>query len=153
MKPTTEQRNNMRKTAQEIAGIMTEYKPGQQWQYRWVKGVADHKWRDQDDRLEPGWDWLSFEYRRKPEPLLRKFKPEEVPQNAIVRYKHNKGYSWSAIVGVDEGNGGRIQLIQVDKIFYLTLDKALLEAEYTTDTGPDKTWHPFGVIQEPGSCL
>lgn len=74
-------------------------------------------------------------YRRRPEPKLRPWKPEEVPVGAIVR-RHG---SVAKMLIVGHGMG---------KVYYsqegeCCIDTLFVEFQHSTDGG--KTWKPCGV--------
>lgn len=84
-----------------------------------------------------------YEYRIKPELILRPWKPEEVPVGCLLRYKNYPetvflclGYNSSKISEpiFDSGNE------------CLTFEQALKNREHSIDKG--KTWLPCGVISE-----
>ena len=110
-----------------------------------VQGLADGK-MIQTKRFGGGWiDWalgdeITFdgpasEYRIKPEPKLRAWKPEEVPLGAIARSKRN---SFRMLIAYVHPNGSVGSTLGQDR-----LEEFLNEYEHSLDNG--KTWLPCGV--------
>ena len=78
----------------------------------------------------PSWNWLNYDYRIKPTPVLRPWTADEVPLGAWMRFKRNPQ---------DRVLLGWVS-VQADR------DMWLHEREYSTDGG--KTWLPCGVMEE-----
>lgn len=81
----------------------------------------------------------AHEYRIKPEPKLRPWKPEEVPMLAWYKRK-GEANEWMTLAGISSyGKGVRLSL-------GTGWVQAFEELEHSTDGG--KTWQPCGVIEE-----
>ena len=80
----------------------------------------------------PSWNWLNYDYRIKPTPVLRPWTADEVPLGAWMRVK-------------DSPHAGRRVLIcgTYDEV---TRSTWLSTSEHSTDGG--KTWLPCGVVEE-----
>lgn len=84
--------------------------------------------------------WSSFyEYRIKPEPHYRPWKPEEVPVGARIRIKETSFYS---IIASCADNSVWIP----QSGYYLAQTLSLDKFEHSLDHG--KTWLPCGVLYE-----
>jgi len=83
---------------------------------------------------------LVSDYRIKPTPTFRPWKPEEVPIQAMFRKKGHNG--WSHLLGMD---GAFLQFCCGSSNMYVGLGTAFEEAEYSTDFG--KTWQPCGILE------
>jgi len=80
-------------TTKEKAALMASYEPGQKWQAQGVSTCYPDKWHDCIE--EPNWDWLCYNYRRKPEPKLRPYKSiDEIPLDHWFKNKKTNG-SWT----------------------------------------------------------
>ena len=78
----------------------------------------------------PSWNWLNYDYRIKPTPVLRPWTADEVPLGAWMRFKRNPQ---------DRVLLGWVS-VQADRDLWLD------EREYSTDGGV--TWKPCGVVEE-----
>jgi len=88
---------------------------------------------------------LDREYRIKPEPKLRPWKPEEVPVGMLIRNK-DRLYNARTLILATSDRG----ILKFGKSSVcpdvLDFDSALANYEHSTDSG--KTWHPCGVLEE-----
>lgn len=78
----------------------------------------------------PSWNWLNYDYRIKPTPVLRPWTADEVPLGAWMRFKRNPQ---------DRVLLGWVS-VQADRDLWLD------DREYSTDGGV--TWKPCGVVEE-----
>lgn len=85
----------------------------------------------------------SYEFRVKPTPKPRPWKPEEVPHLARIRRKSWPGIEYSTIVGIGEGS---IEYTTGGGCDSVRFDSALEHFTYSTDGG--KTWAPCGVMED-----
>lgn len=53
-----------------------------------------------EDCLNPLWNWEIIDYRKKPKPKLRPWKPEEVPFPCAIRRKDWQITKWALLTGV-----------------------------------------------------
>ena len=79
----------------------------------------------------PSWNWLNYDYRIKPTPVLRPWTADEVPLGAQVRSKSYHPDHRSMII--QSGNP-------------MTREGWLNDYEHSIDGG--KTWLPCGVVEE-----
>lgn len=97
--------------------------------------VLDNSWRD----LAPNSVLHShLILRRKPQPKLRPWKPEEVPIGARVREKHCD-WTGTIVAAVDCGF-----MIHVKTAWLVEWGNA---AHYMFSTDGGKTWAPVGVVE------
>ncbi len=88
----------MSNRAKEIAAIMATYEPGQCWQYR-NKSHPENRWQSYlTNSPEPGWDWTSYEYRRKPEPPAPKYRPWTPEEGVGKVIRHKRDTHWCALI-------------------------------------------------------
>lgn len=106
-----------------------------------VQWKGDIGWKDAPD---PTWAPL-FEYRIKPEPVLRPWKPEEVPVGCLLKEEgriylltHTKKSDPTALMcapdGTENGRGWYADTAHLGGLMH------------STDFG--KTWHPCGVVED-----
>lgn len=108
---------------------------GKTIQYRHARSDG---WQDIDD---PSFA-IDCEYRIKPEPKLRPWRPEEVPVGAWLRRKMPPtGYHVWLIVGVSASSGD----VAFSQDSHRSLEE-ILNYEHSTDNGA--TWRPCGVMEE-----
>jgi len=112
-----------REQTKEAIRIMQAYVDGKEVQYE----VPNKEWITTD---QPAWNFISYNYRIKPTPVLRPWTADEVPLGAWIRYKralHDRSIlAWTSN--------------QADRDMWLD------EREHSTDGG--KTWLPCGVVEE-----
>ena len=125
------------KTAQEMAAVMMTWKPGQKWQVKPRRSFCTDGWTTLAH--EPTWKWDSFDYRQKPEPKLRAWKPEEVPLGAWFRYEGNPE-CWCVIFSRDE--------TAIRTPFNRYTFREALEGTYKHSTDNGVTWHPCGIMED-----
>lgn len=93
------------------------------------------------DCLHPDFEDNGAQWRIKPEPKYRPWKPEEVPVGACVKAKgHLSARSMILSVNPDASDSC---VSSVDNQY--ALDYLLKSMEYSTDNG--KTWQPCGVLE------
>jgi len=121
----------------------------------WVKAkqegkVVEFRFRDEPD------DWTAvhylfegndhnylnktYEFRIKPEPKYRPWKPEEVPVGAPVRHKNKSSSTWLIECAGMSGD------IFISVIGSITNQDQLNRFEHSLDHG--LTWKPCGVLEE-----
>lgn len=87
------------------------------------------------------------DYRIKPEPKLRAWKPEEVPVGALIR---NKQRTYVAVITEATGHSfyaGTDREFALDDSAKITGWRAdFFNQEHSLDGG--KTWHPCGVMED-----
>ena len=93
-------------------------------------------WRD---CVDVGLTQPASDYRIKPEPNLRPWKPEEVPVGALLQGK-GREHGWRAVISYASGN-----IVKGEGIS-LTLDSVFTWHEHSLDGG--KTWLPCGVMED-----
>jgi len=122
------------KTTKEMIEVMQAFVDGKKIEFRIGQGL----WFDADS---PNWDWISSDYRIKPEPKLRPWKPEEVPVGALIRGKGTVGCS----LILSNGGVDKIGITYVSKngIERISEEGALEILIHSTDNGA--TWKPCGV--------
>lgn len=102
---------------------------------QWNRG---DKWVDSKaDGIAVGVDFNA--YRRKPEPELRPWKPEEVPVGALFRTKRQPSLVSLILMKWDFG----FTYSDASRIHQISFDAASDIGEHSTDGG--KTWKPCGV--------
>jgi len=99
------------KSTREMIEVMEAYERGEQIECRSLMGDV---W---SLLPTPLWDWQGCDYRVKPEPKLRPWKPEEVPLGAVVRDK--KDGAKGLIVAVSE------EAIEIGQDGYYDFDELL----------------------------
>lgn len=130
-------------TLQELEQVIQWAKEGR-LQYHYAAG-----WRDDNDNPSISSRDSFSDYRRKPEPKLRPWKPEEVPVGALIRWKPEvkafftgqRGFDIAIIIGI---HCSRILTGQAGCNF--RLETMLKNHEHSFDHG--KTWLPCGVVEE-----
>lgn len=121
----------------ECIAVMQAFLDGKQIQFHNKK---TDRWEDAPSGVS--WDWRKENYRIKPEPKLRPWKPEEVPVGAVVRCGQNRWLitaCWQGkpfLNGCDAHDDERAPSLQ-------TLTQGY---EHSPDHG--KTWLPCGVMEE-----
>lgn len=90
----------------------------------------------------PIWDFPNYDYRIAPTPVLRPWKPEEVPVGAQVRAKDA---SWTCLI-IGKNCDDFCTPIFNDKNECHSFREALEDMEHSLDNG--KTWLPCGVMEE-----
>ena len=88
---------------------------------------------------EPQFNDKPCEYRIKPEPHLRPWKPEEVPVGALIHNKLQPHQNSLILSNTDS----LLQISYVTDLESITFNKALACCEYSLDHGI--TWKPCGV--------
>lgn len=122
------------KTLDEMIAVMQAAKDGKA--IEWRRGIGNSDW----ECSTPAWNWNVCDYRIKPEPKLRPWKPEEVPVGALVR---RKCYRFAHNLIISRDDGGAFGFIE-DNTGLKWIDKGLHgDFEFSTDGG--KTWKPCGV--------
>lgn len=119
------------KRVKELLPIIVAFSEGKQIQY---KSTDLDMWIDC-----PGEEFniCDYEYRVKPEPSIRPWRPEEVPVGQIVR---GKGYPFVSVIVKCEPDG-KIELGGIESVF--NPDNLLKNYEHSIDSG--KTWTPCGI--------
>lgn len=133
--------NITRKQAIERAPLLKAWGEGKKLQYN--NGYGWHDCAEMHGIL----DDPKVEYRIKPEPKLRPWKPEEVPVGALLRSPGNSLNCISQIIG--KTNSGIITFIATWKSGLPTenlLLSSVTDLEHSLDHG--KTWLPCGVMEE-----
>lgn len=126
--------------AKELLPIIQAFAEGKTIQFKFP-GVLP--WLEQD-KENPDLQFGDFyEYRIKPEPKLRPWKPEEVPVGSLIRRKHCWPARWVIVCGTASGLGW----FGMDgKFIFKNFDSLLSEFEnYEHSTDGGKTWKPCGV--------
>jgi hypothetical protein len=123
-----------RERAKELLPIIQAYAEGKD-----VQVFDGCQWHDLS-KPSPAFEGL--EYRIKPEPKLRPWKPEEVPVGALIRHKA----TWSGIrmMIVCAWNNG-IKAHDSGDGIQLSFGGALESYEHSTDGG--KTYLPCGILE------
>lgn len=127
-----------REHARKVAQILNDWADGKQIQ----KEVFGYAWKDYTFD-----EWGQSNYRLKPTPTLRPWKPEEVPIGALI---HRPGY-WdtaSTILCVD--SKGNLCYSSFTTGSILTVQEALEKAKYSLDIHKpvaERVWHPCGVVE------
>ena len=137
-----------KKLAKKWLPYITAWVEGKTVQYR---NPNNDEWFD----LEQGSnDWFIHsadsndacrEYRIKPSPTLRPWRPEEVPVGAWIRNKtaHETGYTdFASIIGVTAKSFYTVEDVFED--MEISLEKSI-KYVYSLDHG--KTWLPCGVVE------
>lgn len=95
------------------------------------------QWFDCTNQSDLSFRHSIAEYRIKPEPKMRAWKPEEVPVGAIVK-TNDTGSRW-VIIGVN--NEGQIAIAGDDEMW----SPSWVLSNYTHSLDHGKTWLPCGV--------
>lgn len=103
-----------------------------------LKGHFELSWFTHDS---PNFD-SDYNYRIKPEPKLRPWKPDEVPVGALIRIKNS---NWLTIISGRNKHEISTPTLSGPNECH-SLDYALRHLEHSTDGG--KTWLPCGVEEE-----
>jgi hypothetical protein len=119
--------------------LITAYAVGKKLQYRRLGCDA---WKDVPDREDPVFGDSGVEYRIKPEPKLRPWKPEEVPVGALIR---KKGAQLPGVITDVDGLD-----IFIGQSGSCTFHQALENCEYSM-CWVNKVWEPCGVEDEEQS--
>jgi len=133
--------------AKELLPIITAFAEGKTIQYRYPGDSHYTELAELGDLIH-SYDLDVNNYRIKPTPTLRPWRPEEVPVGAIVRDpKYNSVWLITALWEQHKGSGDyRVFLnggnYEGHKLEYFTDDKML----YSPDHG--KTWLPCGVVTD-----
>lgn len=127
----------------QLKDIIDAVVAGKQIQYKDINNNYD--WRDcvmsgsfmQDNRCE---------YRIKPEPKLRAWKPEEVPVGALLRFTDDDSGKLPSLI-CDISRSGKVTYLACGSIMTIELSSMVspgwLHCEHSLDYG--KTWLPCGV--------
>ena len=107
---------------------------------QWRETPTSGQWHDYLSVGLCNFSGSADEYRIKPEPKLRPWKPDEVPFGALIRVKASK--VWHLIVGVCGDMGD----LRAGHAFSGSLTWCLFQAEHSIDGG--KTWLPCGVMED-----
>lgn len=127
-------------THDEIIAVITAHKNGAEIESRSkTTRCYDSSWWVPDPA--PSWSFRDRDYRVKPQPKLRPWKPEEVPVGAQIR---NNMKTWVALII------GRNSTSVVTPVFNSypdcgSFEEALKKYEHSTDGGV--TWKPCGVLE------
>lgn len=105
------------------------------------KSKIDGSWIDKTRLDDDEWPNPDYEYRIKPEPKLRPWKPEEVPVGAWIRSASRLSENACALI-CSRGNGG-IGSFSFQEIVAIQFEEALHDCEYSIDGG--KTWLKCGI--------
>ena len=124
------------KTIGEMIAVMQAAKEGKEIEYcNRICGV----WNDVT--IMPVWDWLSNDYRIKPEPKRVPLGPEDVPPGSVLR-RAGQG-CWSAVVG-SYTEGVLFPYMPLDGPYprYLNTFDELFSGNYEISRDGGRTWHP-----------
>lgn len=89
----------------------------------------------------PLWDWVVYEYRVKPKPELRPWKPEEFPPVGTLLRQERQTYP---IIKMLIAKCEKLWVPHILKyIKFITPEEALADWSYSTDN--EQTWHPCGI--------
>ena len=140
---------NEMKTNKEKIEVMQAFESGEKAEYRSRFSAI---W---NDITAPDWDWANYDYRVKPSPKLRAWKPEEVPVGALIRRRHlPKIVAVILAVHIDESLGSYCGILSnpnavssefVTDWFTYHGGHSGDRVEHSTDHG--KTWLPCGVME------
>jgi hypothetical protein len=134
-----------RERAKELLPIIQAFAEGRTIEVSATKGVLG--WTT--FKLESQPNWLDYmDYRIKPEPKLRPWKPEEVPVGALIRGMYNE-IRGRLILGFHKINGNGPYICYTDNNGHITgdgIEMCFSNREYSLDNG--KTWHPCGTFEE-----
>lgn len=128
--------------ARQNAEVMMAYAEGKDIQYK--HKILHKEWHDFYHTEFPVFSFTDSDYRIKPTPEYRPWRPEEVPVGAWIRaatdFARRHGY-FSSIIGVSISNIMTVEDSVEDMM--MTFEKAFNNYEYSIDKG--KTWKPCGV--------
>lgn len=112
----------------------------------WAEGatlqtMSDGVWEDTHGGV--AFTWHVENYRIKPEPKLRPWKPSEVPCGFIAREKDvsKRDAEWAAPISVT--GRGVLFAGDITGLSQFSFDEMLDHLEHSTDGG--KTWKPCGI--------
>ncbi len=130
------------KTTKEKIAVMQAFEDGKNIE---VKAISWTEWQPVAIYGAPSWDWNNYDYRIKPDPKLRPWKPEEVPVGALMKTKLGHGGRYM-IVGLWELTlKNLIQLGPPSAESGMSAETAMNNWLHSTDHG--KTWLPCGVVE------
>ena len=125
------------KTYDEMIAVMQAARDGKQIEWRRHSGGD---W----EQTTPVWNWNVCDYRIKPEPKLRPWKPEDVPMPCILRPMGGNSHQAMWLVLTVSSSGVATADCHVKGETRLaSFEALLLHNEHSTDGG--KTWKPCGV--------
>lgn len=107
------------------------------------KGIPN--WTDYDGEF-PDFSNINWQWRVKPTPTLRPWRPEEVPVGAWVRSKssHETGFTgFASIIGVSKDS-----FYTVENNFEDMCSELAKSLNYVHSLDHGKTWLPCGVVTE-----
>lgn len=124
-------------THDEMISMVYSHKHGRPVQFKWNNG-----WNDAGENHQ--FNFSNYEYRIKPEPKLRPWKPEEVPVGALLKYldvvavlsfKNELGFGFVSYSTTTKGNADA-RCWTYGRVYEEFIS-------HSTDGG--KTWKPCGV--------
>ena len=128
--------------AKEFLPLIQAAAEGKTIQYRGDKSkypeYGPDDWTDMDQNNCAFGSSLSLEYRIKPEPQLRPWKPEEVPAGALIKLQYG---GWPSVIC--DVSGDAISHIWDGEVKIRSFNEILKHCVHSTDGG--KTWKPCGV--------
>ncbi len=133
------------KTTKEKIAVMEAFESGEEIQIRNLPPFADRGWDDLGDVDNIIWNWLQLDYRIKPKPTLRPWKPEEVPVGALIRGSH---HGVRVILGYGKTDNSSNFYVLYWGHCEMTgdgLEKCFKHREHSLDNG--RTWRPCGVLE------
>ena len=105
---------SIKENCEKMAGVMLAYADGKQIQVSLKEG-----WKD---IVDPEWNWSAYDYRVKPKPTYRPYKPEELKQLKNEWLIHARSKSEHCVMGIDcEENAVYMTT------YWFTADKLFLE--------------------------
>ena len=109
---------------------------------QWRETPTSSQWHDYSNKGSCNFSGSADEYRIKPEPKLRAWKPEEVPVGALYKWQNHV----AVILSVADGQK-LCFLDRCGKITWNFLDAGVMceESKHSLDGG--KTWFPCGVME------
>jgi hypothetical protein len=126
-----------REKAREAAAVMLAYAGGKPVEY---KDHGDTEWHLPPKDGHLSFDWWKTNYRIKPEPKLRPWKPEEVPLNAWFRSTEN---GWRHCLLLVTHSAVTLALPGAPDV--IAFEMLLQKYEHSIDGGI--TWQKCGIIE------